>query len=133
VRGSVEGGDLLVPSGEDDGTAEAVDPAAWRPGDGPLVGRALESDDAEGVAEVTALVGLDDPTIVGDRLAHYRDRIAELEAADERKDELIAEQRERIDALEAEKEQLRDRLAEFDERLTAVEPGPADSPAPADD
>jgi len=112
VRGTVSRGDLLVPSGAADGTAEAVDPGEWRPGDGSLVGRATEADDSEGVTEVSTIVGVDDPTLVGDRLREHRDRIEDLEA---------------------ENDALRERLGSVEDRLTAVEPGQSDSPAPADD
>jgi hypothetical protein len=111
VRGSADVGDLVVPTGEGDGVAETIDSAEWRPGV-PIVGQAWESTDDGRVSKVTVAVGVDDPSVVGDRLA---------------------EQRERIETLETENERLRDRLAEVEERLTAVEPGPADSPAPADD
>jgi hypothetical protein len=100
VRGSVAAGDLLVPSGRADGTAEAIAPAAWQPGEGPLVGRALETDDTEGVSRVRATVGVDDPTVLGERFDEYRSR---------------------VERLEDENEQLRDENERLRERLAAVE------------
>jgi hypothetical protein len=46
VRGPVERGDVVVPSGENDGTARAVDPDEWTPRDRPIVGQAWGSDDS---------------------------------------------------------------------------------------
>jgi len=123
VSGPVESGDLVVPSGEADGTGRAVPPEKWNPGDGPLVGRALDSDETDGVSEVTVAVGVDDPTLLGDRLTEYRDRIDALETEIERLREQIDSQREGFQA----------RLEAFEDRLTAVEPGQAEAQTPADD
>lgn len=109
VRGPVETGDLIVPSGEGDGTGDAIAPGAYRPGDGPLVGRAWEGDTDGGVSEVTVAVGLE----TGEALA-----------------EPLARHRKRIDELEAENEELRERVAGIEREvgLTADATG-----APADD
>jgi hypothetical protein len=103
VRGSVAAGDLLVPSGRADGTAEAIAPEAWQPGEGPLVGRALEADDTEGVSRVRATVGVDDPTVLGEHLAESRERVERLEDENEQ--------------LREENDRLRERLAAVEEHL----------------
>ena len=94
VRGPVEEGDLVVPSGEADGTGRAVTPVEFRPGDGPVVGRAWESDDAERVSEVIVAVGLETGNAFGRVLAEQQTAIEDLER---RNDELV----DRIAALEA--------------------------------
>jgi len=115
VRGPVEEGDLVVPSGENDGTAVAVTPGDRSPGT-PVVGQAWETDDAEGVTTVTVAVGIDDPGIV-EASDTTRERVEDgdrepdrLEAELERRDDRIDEQAARIDALEDENELLRDRV-----------------------
>jgi hypothetical protein len=118
VRGPVDHGDVVVPSGENDGTARAVDPDEWTPGDRPIVGQAWGSDDSAGVAEVTVAVGIDDPAVVGAAVSEDRERIAALERENER--------------LHDENERLRDRLSALEDRVTAIAEG-GSSPAPADD
>jgi len=107
VRGTVEAGDLIVPSGEDDGTGQAIVPAAYRPGDGPIVGRAWEGTNKDGVREVTVAVGIEP----GDVLAAT-----------------VEQQADRIDDLEAENAELRQRLSAVESRI-----GMGDTAAPADD
>lgn len=111
VRGPVDEGDLVVPSGADDGTGRAIVPSEWRPGDGPIVGRAWESDSIDGVSEVTVAVGIDDPSTLGERLAAHRERIDEQAA--------------HITELEAENEALRERLAEIEAHVGLASEGPA--------
>lgn len=86
-----------------------LDPADWRPGT-PVVGQAWETDEDDGVREVTVAVGIDDPTLVGERLIGYRDR---------------------IDGLAAENEQLRERLGTIEGHL-GLDPASEHS-IPADD
>jgi hypothetical protein len=115
VRGSVTAGDLVVPSGDGDGTARAVAPADWEPSTGPLVGQAWEGTDDEAVSEVTVAVGVDDPTLLGDRLAAHRDAIDDLETENAR--------------LREENEALRERLATVEAHIGvdgATGRGPAD-------
>lgn len=110
VRGPVDEGDLVVPSGEDDGTATAIDPAAWRPGT-PIVGLAWGASEADDVSEVTVAVGIDDPSVLG----------ATLEA-----------QTDELEALREENKQLRERLAALEDRVASIE-APGSQPAVGDD
>ncbi|MEM6327468.1 MAG: hypothetical protein AAF791_10155, partial [Bacteroidota bacterium] len=58
VTGTANVGDLLVASGQDDGTARAVAPEAYRPeADGPVAGRVLALPEA---GRAVALVGVDE-------------------------------------------------------------------------
>jgi len=118
VRGAVEADDLIVPSGENDGVGRAVSADEWCPADGPVVGRARERSDGDGVAEVSVMVGVDDPTLLGEQMAAQRERI----------DDLAGE----VDELRAENDDLRDQLTAMQDRLAALEAGQG-SPAPADD
>jgi hypothetical protein len=101
VRGRVESGDLVVPSGDADGTARAVEPDGLTPGEAPLVGRAWETDPGEGVSEVTVAVGVDDPTLVGERVADNRERIRALEAENDRLRRENERLCDRVDEIEA--------------------------------
>jgi len=105
VHGPVDGGDLVVPSGDHDGTGRAFAPEDYRPGDGPIVGRAWEESDEEGLTEVTVAVGLE----TGEA----------LEAALTAQQETITELRERLSALE--------------DRVRTVEAGGGAEQATADD
>lgn len=127
VRGRVETGDLVVASGENDGTAIAVAPEEWRPDEhGPLVGRAWEDDDAEGVTKVTVAVGLDESDVLAERVARQGRTLEEQVAT-------IEEQAARIDDLEAENAALRSRLDALEERVASVEVGQsAAEPSAAD-
>ncbi len=59
VRGPVRSGDFIVASGDQDGTAIAVAAEDLRRVDGlPIVGRAWEASDADGVKLVNTVVGL---------------------------------------------------------------------------
>ncbi len=108
VRGSAADGDLLVPSGEADGTAVAVDPGEWDTGR-PVIGQAWEATAEEGVSEVTTTVGIDDPAVAGRAVNTLRDR---------------------VDTLEAENDRLRARLATVEDHLGL---GAGGQPTPADD
>jgi hypothetical protein len=121
VRGPVEPGDLIVPSGGGDGTAIAISADDWQPGDGPLIGRTLEGNRNEAVTEVTVAVGIDDPTVLEGRLADYCDRLDNLEADNECLHRESDETGERIDTLERKNEQLRRELAAKDERIDDLE------------
>lgn len=110
LRGSVDAGDVIVPSGEADGTAIALAPEEWSPGT-KMVGQAWESDDTPGISSVTVAVGIDDPAILGNALSMYTDR---------------------IDELEAENDRLRDRLGSVEDRIANLETGQTPE-TPADD
>lgn len=110
VRGPVETGDLVVPSGENDGIARAVTPE-----DGPIIGQAWEGDNTDGISEVVVAVGIDDPSVVGAAVEADRERIDRLEAENER--------------LRAENEQLRERIAAIEAQIGMDET----APTPADD
>lgn len=126
VDGPVTAGDLVVPAGDEDGRARAVSPAEWTPGDGPVVGRAWESDDTAGVSAVTVAVGIDDPTLLGDRLESQRDRIEDLEAENE---QLRAD----LDAKDQRIDEQADRIDELEDRLAAIENQVGRTATPADD
>lgn len=135
VRGTVDAGDVIVPSGEEDGTATAISPPDWTPGT-KIVGQAWEADDSAGVSTVNVAIGIDDPGFVGEALessiADLRDR---LTRKDRRLEELAAEVealREEKAELRAEKETLRQQVTDIDERVATLE-GPGRSPASADD
>jgi hypothetical protein len=104
VRGPVEVGDVVVPSGEADGVGRAITPAEFTPEDGPVVGQAWDASDGDGVAEVTVAVGLE----TGGALA----------AVVERQQRTIDAQAARIDDLEG-------RLAALEAQLGSFAP-PAD-------
>lgn len=118
VRGSVNAGALIVPSGEHDGTGVAVTPEEWTPGT-PVVGQAWEGDEDDEVSEVTVAVGIDDPAVVGDALASQQERIDNLEGS--------------VEELERENEQLRKANGRLRERVSALETQVGTSPATADD
>jgi len=126
VRGPVDAGDLLVPSGEHDGTAQAVDPTAYRPSDGPLIGRAWEGSDTAGVHRVTVAVGIEAGDVLGPALRTQRE---ELQAENERLREQLEAKDDRIEVLESETEQLRERLAALEERVTTLDTGGTATPA----
>lgn len=146
VRGSAAVGDVIVPSGEDDGTGRAVDPDEWTPADGAVVGRAWEATDTEDVEEITVAVGLESGGALESSLGSQDDRIAELERANDDLRDALAAKSERVeelasrvealeaerDRLEAENEALEERLGGIDERVARLE-GTANSHAPADD
>jgi hypothetical protein len=119
VRGPVDAGDLVVPAGEHDGTARAVAPDDYDPGEGPVVGRAWEATDEAGVEAVTVAVGLETGQAVDAALASQRDRIADLETENA--------------ALREETAHLREETAHLRERLTALETEVGDAGVPADD
>ena len=126
VRGSVDAGDLLVPSGEHDGTARAVAPADYRPSDGPLVGRAWEASESDAIERVTVAVGIESGDVLGPALDAQHE---ELQAENERLRAQLDAKDDRIAALESETEQLRERLATLEERVTTIDCGGTTTPA----
>jgi hypothetical protein len=60
VRGSVRAGDVIVPSGDNDGVGVARSPEAWRndPHRSPMVGTAWASSDDNDVKLIRAVVGI---------------------------------------------------------------------------
>jgi hypothetical protein len=104
VRGAAEVGDLVVPSGRDDGTARAVSPSEYRRMEhGPIVGQAWSPKASEEIGEVTVAVGLGRSGAVAERMEDQRDRIAELEAENEALKTQQQEIKNRLAALEAER------------------------------
>jgi hypothetical protein len=104
VRGSVDVGDLIVPSGKADGTAQAVAPEEYRRAEhGPIAGQAWSPKASEQVGEVTVAVGLGRSGAVAERMEDQRDRIAELEAENEALKTQQQEIKNRLAALEAER------------------------------
>jgi uncharacterized coiled-coil protein SlyX len=136
VRGPIEEGDLIVPSGEHDGTGRAMAPAAFRPGDGPIVGRAWESDSSEGVSEVTVAVGLEAGDALEAAMARQGARLDDLETENAQlrdalnaKADHIEDLTDEVDQVRAENDRLRDRLAAVEDYLgleTTADPAPAD-------
>lgn len=145
VRGAVTEGDLVVPSGEADGTARAIAPDEWRPGDGPIVGRAWEGTDGAGLDQVTVAVGLETGAALESAFAQQADRLATLDSENDRlraeldeKDEQIETLTDEVETLQAEVERLReqnqdlaDHVAGLDDRLASLEG--ETTPASADD
>jgi len=81
VRGPVAVGELLVASGQHDGTARAVDPADWAPdAHGPIAGQAWTAKTTVGIGTVTASVGLPQTGALVERLQRQQSRIDALEA-----------------------------------------------------
>lgn len=102
VRGSVEVGDLIVPSGKDDGTARAVSPGEYRRSThGPIAGQAWSAKTAEEIGKVTVAVGLGRNGAVAKRLQAQQ---AQIEQKNEQIADLRANQKKiqkRLAALEA--------------------------------
>ncbi len=81
VRGPVQAGDFVLPSGRNDGTGVAVSPGALRADQvGQVVGRALESASGPGLHTVKVLVGLPQTDILQAMLLQRDARLAALEA-----------------------------------------------------
>ena len=80
VRGPVNAGDYIVPSGSGDGVGVGM-----RPGEMTLeqcahvIGRSLESSQEQGIKQITVLVGLPDKHMWASLLRARDDRIEELE------------------------------------------------------
>ena len=139
VVGAVETGDVVVPSGQHDGTGRAIDPAAWTPGSGPIVGRALEGSDETAPTAVTVAVGLETGEALAPAVDDHDERLGRLERSKEdlraeldRKDEVIEDLTTAVEALRAETERLRaendalaDRLGRLEERIETLEGGAA--------
>lgn len=102
VRGPVSDGDLVVPSGDADGTGVAVAPAERAPGM-PILGQAWETTDGPGVDRVTVAIGLDDPAVVDTnrRLSDLERENEALRATLQRKDDRIDALEERLERVEA--------------------------------
>ena len=144
VRGSVETGELIVPSGRADGTGVGVAPREYdHAEDGPIVGQAWEAAEADpdDVTEVTVAVGLDNTDADSARLAEHRER---LDEKDERIEELEAEAeaaraeaeaaREEAQSAHEENARLRERLAAVEETVSGLAAADAGGAAtPADD
>ncbi|MEF8797324.1 MAG: hypothetical protein V5A48_12775, partial [Salinivenus sp.] len=101
LRGEADVGDLVVASGRNDGTAQAVSPSEYRRAEhSPIAGQAWSAKSGDGVGTVTVAVGLGRSGAVAERMEDQRERIAALEAEN---DEIKAENEEiksRLSALE---------------------------------
>ena len=94
VRGSAEVGDLIVPSGEEDGTARAVAPSEYRrSAHGPIAGQAWSAKSNKAIGEVTVAVGLGSSSALAKQLDDERER-------NDRQENRIARLEERLTALE---------------------------------
>ncbi len=93
VRGPVQAGDFILPSGKNDGSGVAVSPDELQADQvGQVVGRALESAEGAGLHRVKVLVGLPHNVI--------------LQVLLRQRDARLAQQQARLDALEARLEAL---------------------------
>jgi hypothetical protein len=73
VQGPAQPGDLIVPSGKEDGTARAVSPENYRRAEhGPIAGQAWARKTSEDVGEVTVAVGLGRSGAVAEQLEEQR-------------------------------------------------------------
>jgi len=102
LRGEASVGDLVVASGRNDGTAQAVSPGAYRRAEhGPIAGQAWSAKSGDGVGTVTVAVGLGRSGAVAERMGNQRERIAQLEAENEEIQAENEEIKKRLAALEA--------------------------------
>jgi hypothetical protein len=101
LRGEASVGDLIVASGQDDGTARAVSPAEYRRAEhGPIAGQAWSAKSTKQVGEVTVAVGLGRSGAVAERMGDQRERIAQLEAENEEIQAENADIKKRLAAIE---------------------------------
>ncbi len=79
TRGEAQPGDLIVPSGKEDGTARAVAPSEYRrPEHGPIAGQVWSAKTSKEVGEVTVAVGLGRSGAVAERLQSQQAQIDSL-------------------------------------------------------
>jgi hypothetical protein len=89
LRGEAEVGDLIVASGQNDGTARAVAPVNYRRAEhGPIAGEAWAEKTTDGIGEVTVAVGLDNSGVVAEQMQKQRARIDSLERETQRLDRI---------------------------------------------
>lgn len=104
LTGIAKVGDLIVASGQDDGTARAVSPEQYRASEhGPIAGRAWSAKPTSGPGTVTVAVGLDQSGALAEQLRQQRQTIRKQNAK-------LQSQEEKIDALE-------ERLRRVEERI----------------
>jgi hypothetical protein len=104
VRGPVDAGDIVVPSGREDGTAVAIAPAAMQLADhAQVIGRAWEAASGTGVHTVTVAVGLDR---VGALVEQLQRQQAQIDALHRKLDAQTG----RFEAQQAQIDALRTRL-----------------------
>ena len=113
VHGPVSAGDLLVASGDDDGTARPVSPGNWRArAHGPVLGQAWAAVQSEGIERVIAAVG------VGSGAGLRALAIRAQQPLMEQQAELIERQRERILAQAVRLDRLEQRFQIIEAALT---------------
>jgi hypothetical protein len=96
LQGTAQAGDLIIASGDNDGTARAISSTDYHPSShGPIAGQAWSSKSAEGIGEVTVAVGLSSSSMAAQKLETQRQR-------NDSQEERIAELEDRLAALEAE-------------------------------
>lgn len=94
VRGPAGTGDLLVPSGREDGTARAVSPGSYDPaGHGPVLGQAWETRTGPGVSRVRTVIGSGSQRVIEALASAFRTRIREETARRDRQREALRTQR----------------------------------------
>jgi hypothetical protein len=97
VRGTAGVGDLIVASGESDGTGRAVSPSEYRRSKhGPIAGQSWSAKASEEVGEVTVAVGLGRSGAVAEQLEEQR-------KMNQRQEAQIEDLKNRLDALEADR------------------------------
>ncbi len=102
TRGSVDTGDLIVASGQNDGTARAVSPDDYRRKEhGPIAGQAWEAKATDEVGEVTVAVGIGSAGPLAQQLEEERER--------------NQDQQSQIADLKAENRKIKKRLAALEE------------------
>jgi hypothetical protein len=100
VVGPVAAGDLIVPSGLDDGTAIAIPPAQLGAGDvGRVIGTAWEDADAPGLQTVNVAVGIDQARSAALALQATHARAELLEARLAKQERELADLRGLLEAL----------------------------------
>jgi len=120
ITGPANTGDLVLASGNHDGTARAIAPDTWNPEThGPIAGRIwmLDGPRRAGVQQAIVAVGVGTTTVLSERLQRQQDQMDDQQDRIDIQAERIETQSERIDALEARLHQIMQRL-----------PAPAETP-----
>jgi hypothetical protein len=82
VRGPAQTGDMLIPSGYEDGTAVAISPTQILPEQLPLVfGTTWESGTSTGIQKINAAIGIDQTAAAGEVIQALHERQSRLEDA----------------------------------------------------
>jgi hypothetical protein len=97
LRGEAEVGDIVVASGRNDGTAQAVSPSEYRRAEhGPIAGQAWSAHPGDGLGTVTVAVGLG-------RSGAVAERLKEQQQTNQKQQAQIEDLNARLAALEADR------------------------------